>query len=226
MAVTRTDKESELHQLEGAFKGTETAIVLDYRGLNVPQVTELRRQVRAVRGKYRVVKNTLARRALQEAGVQGFESQFTGPTALALGYDDPTLPIKVLLEFARGKDKPKMKGALFEGSVVGAREVSQLAILPSRGVLLAQVCAGFLAPLSQFVGVLQGLLQTFVATLDAVGEQKKTRGPQLEAPQEATETAETSEPVQPEPETVSPAGPPPPAGPDGEEVPEGTWFKG
>jgi large subunit ribosomal protein L10 len=70
MALTRTDKENELHQLAGAFRGTETAILLDYRGLNVPQVTELRRQVRAVRGQYRVVKNTLARLFLLQAPMQ------------------------------------------------------------------------------------------------------------------------------------------------------------
>lgn len=218
----RAEKQTKVSELVEKFGRAKSIFLADFTGLNVEEVTELRRKLRESKVEFRVIKNTLARRALQEAGVQGFESQFTGPTALALGYDDPTLPIKVLLEFARGKDKPKMKGALFEGSIVGAGEVSQLAILPSREVLLAQVCAGFLAPLSRFVGVLQGLLQTFVATLDAVGEQKKTREPRLEASEEAKETAETDEPAQPEPEAVSPAGPPPPASPEGEEVPEGT----
>ena len=83
MAVTRADKEDELQQLEAAFKGSDSAILVDYKGLNVPQVTELRRQLRAAKASYKVVKNTLAKIAATEAGIEGFDDLLTGPTAIA-----------------------------------------------------------------------------------------------------------------------------------------------
>ena len=83
MAVTRAEKEQELQELSSDFKGAETAILVDYKGLNVPQVTELRRQLRTARAQYRVVKNTLARRAVPGTKLASLESHFEGTTAIA-----------------------------------------------------------------------------------------------------------------------------------------------
>src|SRR6266446_8521120 len=83
MAVTRADKEAELQQLESAFKGSDSAILVDYKGLTVPQVTELRRQIRTAKGSYKVVKNTLARRASKGTKLASLEAQFEGTTAIA-----------------------------------------------------------------------------------------------------------------------------------------------
>ena len=82
MAVTRADKEQELHQLEQAFKGSETAILVDYKGLTVPQVTDLRRQIRGAKASYKVVKNTLAKRALKGTRFEALEKYFEGTTAV------------------------------------------------------------------------------------------------------------------------------------------------
>src|SRR6478735_6548792 len=106
MAVTRADKVVELEQLEKAFKGSDSAILVDYKGLNVPQVTELRRQLRAVKASYKVVKNTIARRALKGTTFAQLEQFFAGTTAVAYTTTDPVALAKTLTTF--GKTTPAL----------------------------------------------------------------------------------------------------------------------
>src|SRR5258707_3630286 len=101
MSVTRAEKEAELQQLETAFKGSDSAILVDYKGLNVPQVTELRRQLRTAKASYRVVKNTLARRALKGTSFDVLEKFFEGTTAVAYTKNDPVALAKTLTLFLR-----------------------------------------------------------------------------------------------------------------------------
>src|SRR5215218_3521570 len=101
MAVTRADKETELEGLSSAFAGVETAILVDYKGLNVPQVTELRRQLRAVKASYKVVKNTLARRAIKGTLFEPLDQHFTGTTAIAYTGTDPVALAKTLTTFIK-----------------------------------------------------------------------------------------------------------------------------
>src|SRR5512147_2895539 len=101
MAVTRADKEVELQELERAFKGSDSAVLVDYKGMNVPQVTELRRQLRAAKAKYRVVKNTLARRALKGTSFEPLEQFFEGTTAIAYTDTDPVALAKTLTAFVK-----------------------------------------------------------------------------------------------------------------------------
>src|SRR6266850_678436 len=101
MAVTRADKEAELQQLETAFKGSDSAILVDYKGLNVPQVTDLRRQLRAAKAKYKVVKNTIARRALKGTSFEPLEKFFEGTTAVAYTKTDPVALAKTLTSFVK-----------------------------------------------------------------------------------------------------------------------------
>src|SRR5262245_56166909 len=101
MAVTRADRELELQQLEAAFKGSDSAIVVDYRGLTVPQVTDLRRQIRVAKGKYRVVKNTLAKRAFKGTSFEPLEKHFEGTTAVAYTSSDPVALAKTLTTFIK-----------------------------------------------------------------------------------------------------------------------------
>src|SRR3954467_4005146 len=101
MAVTKADRVVELQQLETAFKGTETAVLVDYKGMNVPQVTELRRQLRTAKATYKVVKNTLARRALKGTAREPLEQYFAGTTAVAYTASDPIVLAKTLTTFAK-----------------------------------------------------------------------------------------------------------------------------
>src|SRR5579872_5800966 len=101
MAVTRADKVVELEQLEKAFKGSDTAVLVDYKGMNVPQVTELRRQLRTAKASYKVVKNTLARRAVKGTPLEALEKHFAGTTAVAYTAADPVALAKTLTTFAK-----------------------------------------------------------------------------------------------------------------------------
>ena len=115
MAVTRESKEAELRELEGSFKGAESAILVDYRGLKVPEVTELRRQIRGARGRYQVVKNTLATRAIKGTPFEPLTQFFVGTTAVAYSGDDPVALAKVLTTFAKATPALQIKAAVVQG---------------------------------------------------------------------------------------------------------------
>ena len=115
MAVTRADKEAELQALEAAFRGSESAILIDYKGLNVPQVTELRRQLRSAKASYKVVKNTLAKRALKGTRFEPLSPFFEGTTAVAYTATDPVALAKTLTTFAKTAPTVSIKAAVVQG---------------------------------------------------------------------------------------------------------------
>jgi ribosomal protein L10 len=115
MAVTRAEKEHELQELASAFNTADTAILVDYKGLNVPQVTELRRQLRGAKAKYKVVKNTLARRASQGTKLASLEKHFEGTTAIAYTGDDAVALAKALTTFMKTAPKLSIKAAVMGG---------------------------------------------------------------------------------------------------------------
>src|SRR3954452_15362678 len=115
MAVTRAEKQSQLQSLEGALKGVETAILVDYRGLNVPQVTELRRQLRMVKAQYKVIKNTIAKRAVKGTAFEPLDKYFEGTTALAYTGSDPVALAKTLTMFAKTAPAVIVKAAIIQG---------------------------------------------------------------------------------------------------------------
>ena len=127
MAVTRADREVELQQLEKAFKGTDTAVLVDYKGMNVPQVTELRRQLRTAKASYKVVKNTLARRALKGTPLEVLEQYFAGTTAVAYTAADPIALAKTLTTFVKVAPTLTIKAAIVSGRAIKPAEVTELA---------------------------------------------------------------------------------------------------
>src|SRR5215470_12830309 len=132
MAVTRADREIELQQLEAAFKGTETAVLVDYKGMNVPQVTELRRQLRSAKASYKVVKNTLAKRALKGTALEPLEKHFEGTTAVAYTATDPVALAKTLTTFIKTTPTLTIKAAIVSGRAIKPAEVNELASMPGR----------------------------------------------------------------------------------------------
>ena len=146
MAVTRADKVVELEQLEQAFKGSDSAILVDYKGMNVPQVTELRRQLRTAKASYKVVKNTLAKRALKGTSLSTLEKHFEGTTGVAYTATDAVLLAKTLTAFVKTAPALKIKAAVVQGRAIKPAEVGDLAALPSRPELYARLLGTMQGP--------------------------------------------------------------------------------
>ena len=169
--MNKAEKQQLVVELSDKIKGASALYYTDFTGLNVKRMTELRRRLKRAGVEYVVIKNTLALRAVNESGLVG--QSLKGPTGLVFG-TDPVAAAKVLTDFAREfEQKPAVKGGLLEGKAIDTAQVKQLASLPSREQMLADLGAGLQSPLAAFVGALNGLLTMFAGALDALKSQRE-----------------------------------------------------
>ncbi len=160
-------KRDSVAELTEKLGRATSAVVTDYRGLTVKQLEELRASLRASGVEYVVVKNTLARRAAEAAGVGAFTSVLTGPVGLAIGYADVSTPARLLNEYFKANKRLPLVAGLVEGQVLDAKGVTVIADLPSREALLSQLAGTLISPLTTLAASLNSPLSQLAATLDA-----------------------------------------------------------
>jgi large subunit ribosomal protein L10 len=184
----RTEKENEVSRMTTAIGTASNAFILDFKGMSVPQVTELRKQIREANQNYLVVKNTLALIALKDSPIIELREHFSGPTAVAFG-DDAVILAKTLTKFLKDIPSVTFKGALLDGKVVAAREIDAIATLPSREELVAKLLFMLQTPIRNLVTVLSANQRNLAVVLNQISEQKSGGGaPAEENSQPETET--------------------------------------
>ena len=161
-----------VEELKEMIKDSKSVILSDFTGLNVADISELRRHCRENGIQFRVIKNTLAKRSFEELGIEGMDALLEGPTAFAVSEVDEVAAAHVLKKFADDYELPRFKGGYVAGRILDEKETIRLASLPSREVLHAQVVGTFQAPLRGLVGVLNASLRDLVGVLDAIKEKK------------------------------------------------------
>ena len=140
-------KQELVNQIAEEIKASSSVVIADYRGLNVAEVTELRNNMRNEGLTFKVYKNSLVRRAMEQAGIEGLEEVLTGPTAFAFSTDDAVAPARVLNDFAKEHENLELKAGVIEGKVADQAEIKAIATLPSREGLLSMLLSVLTAPM-------------------------------------------------------------------------------
>lgn len=166
--MDRVQKEAQVAEIKARFGRMASAVVTDFRGLDVESINQLRREFFKANVEYRVVKNTLVKRAVggEEYG-DGLSGFLAGPTAIAWSYEDPIAPAKVVAEFAKNNDKLKIKCAVLDGEILDEARVQELAKMPGKDEIKAQLLATFMAPAQQMVRLLAAGPTNFLYLLNA-----------------------------------------------------------
>lgn len=171
----KLDKKKEIvKDLHEKFLRSKVVIVTDYKGLNVTTIDDLRRKLGEVEVEYKVVKNTLLVRASEETDKELIKDSFQGPSAVALSYDDPVAPAKVLTKFSQEHSNLEIKIGVMDGKVLDLDAIKALSKLPSREVLLGQLLGALGGVPTAFVRVLSALPAQFLNVLQAIIDQKET----------------------------------------------------
>ena len=201
--MQRTEKEEVVAVLVEQLRSTESLIVADYRGLTNADLVELRAKVRGSGGRLQVVKNTLTRRAAEEAGTESLLALLEGPTAIAFVQTDgdPVAVAKALADTAKDTKVLTLRGGILSGRSLTGDDVEELAKLPAPEVVKSQLVGVVVAPLTQLVGLLAAPVRDLVGLIDARIEQLGGASAEGETPAEVETTAEVETPAEPEAET-------------------------
>ena len=165
-------KKKIVEDLKEKISRAKVMVVSDYLGFTVKEITELRKKLRAEDSELRIVKNTLISRAVVECGFEVLKNYLQGSTAVLLGYRDAVAPLKVLIKHIKESEKGSIRAGIVENKIFDQKELSEIAKLPSREVLLGKVVGGFQAPIFGLVNVLSGPMRKLVYALQAIKEKK------------------------------------------------------
>lgn len=170
-------KIDEVKQLKSRLENAKAIVLVDYKGVNIEEVDELRNRFRDAKVDYFVSKNTFIKIALNELGISDLDETLVGPTAVAVAKEDEVAPARELVKFkkevTKDKEFPSFKMGLVSGDLFGPDQLVKLADLPGKDALISMVLQGFNAPMVGLVGSLQGILRKFVYAVDAIAKEKK-----------------------------------------------------
>jgi large subunit ribosomal protein L10 len=166
-------KEQILADTRERIRDVQGIYLADLSGMTVDKVTLLRKKCREQSVQVKVIKNTLLKRAFNERGITALDAYLEGPTGLVFSSKDPVTPAKILSDFAKEHERPRIKAAVVDGHLFDDKEVARLAALPSREVLLAQVLATFIAPMTQFLAAIDATLRLPAVMADVLEKEKQ-----------------------------------------------------
>jgi large subunit ribosomal protein L10 len=167
------EKEKQIELLTERFKRASSVIVADHTGINVADITVLRRDLRKANAEFKIAKNTLFRKAAKDAGMEQMAEHFVGPTTLVYGFDDPSVPAKIIFEFSKKSDIPKVKAYYLDNVSLPIDDYKRIAQLPPREQVLALVVGAVNGPILNFIMTIDGATRNFIGLLDALAESKK-----------------------------------------------------
>jgi large subunit ribosomal protein L10 len=170
--VNKIGKAETVEALKAAIAAQRGAVIAEYRGLKVLEITALRKKLRAIDAEIRVVKNTLIRRAAEGTPFGELSAHFTGPTAVAFAHGDPVAMAKVMKEFAAASPKVTLRAGFVEGRVLSAKDVEILASVPSRDLLLSRLVGGLASSITRLARALAGPSRKLVYVLESIRKQK------------------------------------------------------
>jgi len=167
------EKEKQVAVLKDRFKQSKSVIIADHTGINVADLTTLRRDLRKAKAEFKVAKNTLLKIAVKETGYEQAVAGFTGPTSMIFGFDDPSIPAKIIYEFSKKTDIPKVKAFLLGDQIYSVSDFKRIAQLPPRDQMLSIVLGAVNGPILNFIMTIDGVTRNFIGLVDALAEARK-----------------------------------------------------
>jgi len=174
--ATKAFKTEKVEEIKEVIAKAKVAIVSDYRGLSVADITNLRRRLQKEDGDYTVVKNTLAKLAIKDTQFEGLEEFLKGPSAIAFGFGDEVAPAKVILKYLKeAKKTNEVKGGVLDGKVITAKDVRAISDLPSKPELIAKIMGSLSSPAQGLTNTVNGVARALVIAMEEVRKQKAAK---------------------------------------------------
>ncbi len=171
--ITREKKKELVEKLKELYDSSSGIVITEYRALSMEEITALREELKKAGDIFKVVKNTLMKRAIEDKNIEGVENLFVGPVAVAFSKSDVGQTAKALLDFRKKVEKIELKGAIIDGRLYEKKEIEAIAKLPSKEALLTQLVGAMVAPISNFVSVLAAPMRDLVNVLNNLKDKKE-----------------------------------------------------